>query len=237
MRKKSHCLDCKFWVARKISIYACGHEAGVGIDSVPSTHLLTEVKIPKLGENNEELSFIVTRYNTNVVVDKKNRIFMWGEGSNNFKLRSPEEFYRFQNKKIQILQVELGKRHGIIRTNEDKGSIYGWGDGTYGELGITENLPIEAPIRIPFFEDKKIKKVSVGARHTLALDYEGKIYAMGDNSEDQCAISGRRANEPEIILMDFKAVDIFAGDSHNIALSDDQGVYSWGGSTINTSWT
>ena len=79
-------------------------------------------------------------------------------------------------------------------------------------------------------------KIDSGARHTIVLDTEGNIYAMGDNSEDQCAISGRRANEPEIILKDFKAVNIFAGDSHNIALSEEGGVYSWGGQVINSSW-
>jgi alpha-tubulin suppressor-like RCC1 family protein len=91
----------------------------------------------------------------------------------------------------------LGKRHGLIRTNESKGSLYGWGDGTYGELGIQENLPIEKPVKIPYFQNINIIKIAAGARHTIVLDAEGSIYAMGDNSEDQCAISGRRAYEPE----------------------------------------
>jgi len=89
---------------------------------------------------------------------------------------------------------------------------------------------------IPFFEDKNIVKVVAGARHTLALDHEGNIYAMGDNSEDQCAISGRRANEPEKILKDFDAVDIYAGDSHNIAVSDDTLLFNWGGTVVNQAW-
>ena len=57
---------------------------------------------------------------------------------------------------------------------------------------------------------------------------------MGDNSEDQCAISGRRANEPEVILKDFLATDIFAGDSQNVAVSSDSELYSWGGTTFRT---
>ena len=44
---------------------------------------------------------------------------------------------------------------------------------------------------------------------------------MGDNSEDQCAISGRRANQPEKILKDFKAVKIVSGSSHNVAVSNE----------------
>jgi alpha-tubulin suppressor-like RCC1 family protein len=59
---------------------------------------------------------------------------------------------------------------------------------------------------------------------------------MGDNSEDQCAILGRRANVPEKILKEFRVSEIFAGETHNVALSEDNKLYSWGGSTINKSW-
>lgn len=59
---------------------------------------------------------------------------------------------------------------------------------------------------------------------------------MGDNSEDQCAISGRRANVPEKILKDFKVKEIYAGDSHNVTLSEDNMLFNWGGSVINSSW-
>lgn len=99
-----------------------------------------------------------------------------------------------------------------------------------------EDLPIEHPTQLAFFKDMRVAKIAAGARHTLVLDDEGNIYAMGDNSEDQCAISGRRANLPEKILKEFKAKKIYAGDSHNVALSDQDNIYSWGGSVINQSW-
>ena len=79
--------------------------------------------------------------------------------------------------------------------------------------------------------------VATGARHTLVLDKEGNIYAMGDNSEDQCAMPGRRAYVPEKILKDFKVNQIYAGDSHSVAISEDNQVYHWGGTVINTAWT
>lgn len=56
---------------------------------------------------------------------------------------------------------------------------------------------------------------------------------MGDNSEDQCAISGRRTNTPEKVLKEFDAVKIFAGESHNVALSKEGNLFCWGGSVIN----
>ena len=66
--------------------------------------------------------------------------------------------------------MALGKRHGVIRTNEAKGGVYGWGDGTYGELGTQDNLPIEKPISLSFFENTKVIKIAAGARHSLVLD-------------------------------------------------------------------
>lgn len=123
-------------IARKI--YAFGLDLGIGVDGQESTHLPVEIKIPKLGIDNRDLKFIFTRYNTNVAVDVNARVFMWGENTSNLRLRKPKLFYSFPSShrfKIEIEEIALGKRHGIIRTNEAKGGIYGWGDGTYGELG------------------------------------------------------------------------------------------------------
>ena len=101
------------------------------------------------------------------------------------RLRKSKLFYSFSNPRLEILEIAIGTRHGVIRTNEITGSIYTWGDGTYGEIGHHESLlPVEKPTKVPFFEDKKIFKIAAGARHTLTLDNEGNIFAMGDNSED-----------------------------------------------------
>jgi alpha-tubulin suppressor-like RCC1 family protein len=58
---------------------------------------------------------------------------------------------------------------------------------------------------------------------------------MGDNSEEQCAISGRRANEPEITLKDFAVADVHCGQSQNVAVSEENELYSWGGTSNNHS--
>jgi len=50
--------------------------------------------------------------------------------------------------------VAVGKRH-IVLTTEENG-LYGWGDGTYGELGICEDLPAEEPVLLPFFDKIRV---------------------------------------------------------------------------------
>lgn len=79
-------------------IMSFGLENGVGVDGVTTTNIPVEIIIPKMRKNNEELSFIYSRYNTNVAVDKKNRVYMWGEDTNNLRLRKPKLFYVFHSR-------------------------------------------------------------------------------------------------------------------------------------------
>lgn len=158
---------------------AFGLENGIGVDGQTSTHVPQQIIFPKIRNLSLDLDILYSRYNSNIIVDKRNRVFVWGEDTSNLKLRKPKLLYVFHKK---VKQVSLGKRHGIILT-EDFG-LFGWGDGTYGELGMVDGLPISDPTIIPFFQSMKLVAVATGARHTLTLDKEGDIYSMGDNSED-----------------------------------------------------
>ena len=44
-----------------------------------------------------------------------------------------------------------------------------------------------------------------------------------------------RATVPEKIQKDFVAIKIYAGDTHNLAVSADNHLYRWGGTEVNTS--
>ena len=48
-----------------------------------------------MGTNLEELKFIHAKYNTNVAIDGRGRVFMWGEDTSNLRLRKPKKFYTF----------------------------------------------------------------------------------------------------------------------------------------------
>jgi len=41
---------------------------------------------------------------------------------------------------------------------------------------------------------------------------------------------------PEKILKDFRAVKVLSGDAHNVAISKDGKVYSWGGQSVSNDW-
>lgn len=106
------------------------------------------------------------------------------------------------------------------------------GDNEYGELGLPDSKFHKDPIKITFFEDKKlgVKKVTSGSRHSIVLTDNNKLYAFGDNSESQC--SGTLANYPTPTKVKFlgkdKIVEVYAGYNHTVALTDKGDVYSWG---------
>lgn len=96
------------------------------------------------------------------------------------------------------------------------------GDNTYGELGIDNISTIEKPTRVTFKFNNGvgIKKLAVGARHTLILLENGELYAFGDNSEGQCTGFSTRYPSPAKIDFDHKEkiIDVYSGYSHNLII-------------------
>ena len=92
------------------------------------------------------------------------------------------------------------------------------GDNTYGELGIENVACVDKPTRVTFDFKGVIKKVSVGARHSLVLLENGTLYAFGDNSEGQCAGLFSRYTQPIQVEIDLKEkiIDIYSGYNHNL---------------------
>lgn len=58
--------------------------------------------------------------------------------------------------------------HNVLLTNE--GMVYVWGDNTYGELGLTNQVKMQPnPTILTDQRFGKIIDIAAGARHTLIL--------------------------------------------------------------------
>lgn len=97
---------------------------------------------------------------------------------------------------------------------------------------------------------KNIKMISSGVDHFVALDNEGKIYTMGDDTLGQCGLGSferntggpyyeRRVRKPEVLESKIseikltpidlpKMTKIVCGSHHTLAISDDGSAYGWG---------
>jgi hypothetical protein len=114
------------------------------------------------------------------------------------------------------------------------GSLWAWGDHTYGQLGVGDQVTYggvvayrkHTPTPIKIFP-ATIKTMAAGAYHCLALDIYGGLWAWGDNRYGQ--LGNNTSGE---LTVPNKIGDGFAGIAagafHSIAYKTDGSVYTWG---------
>lgn len=92
---------------------------------------------------------------------------------------------------------------------------------------------MNSPQEINFFKGKNVKKISLGARHSLVLTHEGNIYSFGDNSEGQCSGVEKAITVPRLVEFPNKdrIIDICCGYNHSVALSINGDIFTWGDSS------
>ena len=79
------------------------------------------------------------------------------------------------------------------------GSLWGWGNNSYGQQGDGSNLDKTVPTRIGTATDWKT--VAAGAYHTLALKNDGSLWSAGLNTRGQLGL-GNRVNTNIFTIVD-----------------------------------
>ena len=222
---------------------------------LPKKTYIKEIQLP---EKNMEIKHIYA-FGKRIILQKRTKdnkefIYMGGMDFSGFELddfqilKFNEEL--FLNKKIKNLC--LGTNHCIILDEEN--NLYGIGDNTYGELGVSKVnvdsfslLDKDLLSKIWFqnadkskFSNKnefQIKKVVCGSRHTLILSSDGKIICLGDNSENQCYGLETRLQKPIKLELGIEKeiVDVYSGYTHNLIIlknGDKEEILTWGDASM-----
>lgn len=79
--------------------------------------------------------------------------------------------------------VELGERHSC---GLDGGTLWCWGKGDFGQLGLGDQRPKYSPRKVGAAEDWTA--VAGGQSHTCALRSDGSLYCWGSNSAGQLGL-------------------------------------------------
>ncbi len=93
-------------------------------------------KIVKMKRGEAKITQIYSKYNTNIAIVSDHKLYIWGDNLVGTRYLKPHLLFSFP---YPIHSVSLGLRHGIVQLIDEKRQktyTYGWGDGTYGELGI-----------------------------------------------------------------------------------------------------
>ena len=111
------------------------------------------------------------------------------------------------------------------------GSVWAWGHGEFGQLGIGSADPASSPVRVDLPHDIQIIAIAAGADHSLALDADGSVWAWGLNRENRLGDSTleNRSNPVRVTFPEAaQAMVISAGSSHSLAIDSDGTAWAWG---------
>ena len=122
----------------------------------------------------------------------------------------------------------------------DDGQVYQWGYGSHGQHLNGSSGHISTPRLLPVFSGIKIKNITWGYHHALALTDTGNLYTWGYNNYGERGNGNSSYSSSETSpykisrdndnnsLTEAKFIKIAAATHHCYALRDDNTLYCWG---------
>ena len=106
----------------------------------------------------------------NCLAVKSGTLLTWGKGEHEkpkfddyIEYSSPFPMLEDKN----VVYVTCGVSH--VMAIDNKGKLYGWGDGKCGSLGLGDTKKRLSVCSISFFDDKRVIDVSVGDRFSVVI--------------------------------------------------------------------
>lgn len=136
----------------------------------------------------------------------------------------------------QITKVIAGPRHCAAIDSAGQVLTWGYNGGWYeggGQLGHGDTNSLDTPTYVEAFtaHGAKCKDVSLGSQHTLFLTADGEVLSCGHGEHGRLG-TGDLGNveTPQTVetLLQDNIVQIAAGGSHSLVLSDTGKIYAWG---------
>ncbi|GAB9464372.1 hypothetical protein Gpo141_00001803 [Globisporangium polare] len=139
--------------------------------------------------------------------------------------------------KLSVVQISCGAMHaGLVTSN---GQAFTWGSGDGGRLGHGDTTSYVNPKLVEALKDDIIFELSCGCWHSVAvvlippLLKGGLVYTWGSGRLGQLAQGGTQISPTPGLVTDFITTHalikkVCAGMYHNVALSVDDEVFTWG---------
>lgn len=177
-------------------------------------------------------SIVCGQFSTGAVTEDGD-LYMWGSneagqlGRGDFSA-SPSDPTRVTiDGRVQ--SVAIGYGHVLALTKD--GRVFAWGKNFYGQLGVGDHRDKSAPQLVSHLEEERIVEVQAGQYHSLARTEAGAVFAWGYNRDYELGLND---NMDRVLPQDIatlkgrKVAQISAGNYHNLALTEDGSVLSWG---------
>lgn len=111
------------------------------------------------------------------------------------------------------------------------GHVLAWGDNSYGQLGNGTTTNSANPVAVKLPSGTRVKAISAGCNHGLALTTTGKVLAWGHNAEGQLG-NGSTTDSATPVRVKLpsgaKIQAVSSGCDHVLALTTTRKVLAWG---------
>ncbi len=225
-------------------VYAWGYNSSGQLGNNSLTQSLIPVEVDTSGVlAGKTITAIAAGQKHSLALDSDGKVYAWGLGVNG-RLGNNSTVNSSVPVEVDTSGVLAGKTITAIAAGDSfslaldsDGKVYAWGYNGNGQLGnnsLTQSLiPLEVDMS-GVLAGKTITAIAAGSNFSLALDFNGKVYAWGANS------SGQLGNNSDVQSLVPIAVDITgvlagkiitaidAGDYFSLALDSDGKVYAWG---------
>lgn len=167
-------------------------------------------------------------------VDVDGRVWVWGDNESGQLGQGDKESYSgavsvpFAGTSKRIVAVAAGYDH-TLALGED-GTVWAWGDNTYGQLGNKTVRSRSKPARVMNGSEPldDIVAVAAGRGLSYALSAQGEIWSWGDfEKKDGSLQRVMRESDGKLVPLGGIA-SIAAGYNHALALAEDGSLYAWG---------
>ncbi|KRT81777.1 Regulator of chromosome condensation repeat containing protein [Oryctes borbonicus] len=169
------------------------------------------------------------------LVISKDGCTVWSFGSGDSgRLGHGELAKECRPKVIEALQgLNIRKVCGSAHTlviSKDGCTVWSFGSGDSGRLGHGELAKECRPKVIEALQGLNIRKVCAGAMFSMALTASGKVYTWGTGPPLGLGTSDTLCLVPTLVqdLTPYRIIDIAAGDSHCLALTETNELFAWG---------
>jgi alpha-tubulin suppressor-like RCC1 family protein len=133
---------------------------------------------------------------------------------------------------LNITVIKCGAYHSMALTLS--GEVYTWGSNYLGQIGCGDNNNKSVPTKVKGLNENKIKMISCGFNHSMALTESGCVYSWGYNEFGQLGIANQiYSNSPKQIEMKDMIIDkIACGHSHSLLLTNNGVIYAFGDNSL-----
>ncbi len=158
-------------------------------------------------------------------------LLAWGQGSlgelGNGASSDSATPVHVSNVLSNVVQVSAGWHHAVALTAD--GSVWAWGDNTYGEIGngTASTTGVNVPYRVAGLSHAVA--VSAGDGHTSALTVDGTVWKWGKNDVGELGDGTWVDKHTPVAAVGLThVIAMTARDYHNLAITADGSLWAWG---------